>query len=331
MGSNQSTAGLKKQVDENANQTSNTVNGNGDDDGGSALFPKPTGKEYDEIEELAASLPRVIDDQSRAEVDEYMRSCDGGKGPAVACHAAAEYLSTFERKHKEAVELYKNACYRTKSSKKNDRATQGCEDMDDGTVGYAPSCFNLARFLMTGKGGTHFSHREGYENFERACKAKHTGGCLFLAKMLASPPGSFRGVTYDPMRAMELYQFTCDEGDSVACFTLAGMLLKGAHVDPSADNVSPMEAKGEVEITKRKGEIDRRRKLSDKRKIMPRDPPRAERLFQKACDRGHGPSCFNLAVMYNQGDEGVPVDLEKHEKYKKKTEEHVKMYGGLFN
>mmetsp|Transcript_6899 Transcript_6899/g.10177 ORF Transcript_6899/g.10177 Transcript_6899/m.10177 type:complete len:321 (-) Transcript_6899:161-1123(-) len=295
-------------------------------------FPRPSGSEYDDIDEVAASLPQIIDEESRAEVDEYLTSCDNGNGPAVACHAAAEYLSVFERKHKEAVELYENACYRNPpANSRADRLTQGCEDMGDGTVGYAPACFNLARFRMTGKGHTKFSHKEGFDNFERACKARHTGGCLFLAKMLVSPPGSFEGVNYDPYRAMELFQFTCDEGDSVACFTLAGMLLKGAHVDPSADNVSPQEARGEQEIKTRKGETERRRKSDDDRLIIKRDPPRAEKLFAQACDRGHGPSCFNLAVMYKQGDDGVPMNKEKHELYKKKTEKHVEMFGGLFN
>lgn len=147
--------------------------------------------------------------------------------------------------------------------------------------------------------------------------------------MLASPPGSFDGVPYDPKRAMDLFQFSCDEGDSVACFTLAGMLLKGARVDPSADRVSPQEAMGTQEFTREKGEADRRRKSNDKTTIIPRDPVRAEQLLIDACNRGHGTSCFNLAVMYYHGDDGVPKNMEKHEKYKKKTKEFAEMFDGV--
>ena len=141
----------------------------------SNAFLKPTGREYDKIDKLAASLPKVIDDKSRAEVDEYVRACDNGNGPATACHATAEYLSNFEQNHKDAVTLYENACYRRPKTALADRYTQGCEDMGDGTKGYPPSCFNLAKFRMTGRGGTEFSYLEGLKNFERACKGKHPG------------------------------------------------------------------------------------------------------------------------------------------------------------
>lgn len=39
---------------------------------------------------------------------------------------------------------------------------------------------------------------------------------------------------------------------------------------------------------------------------MSRDPPRALKLLEKGCSHNHGPSCYNLTVMYKQGDDGVP-------------------------
>jgi len=320
MGSSQSSS--SKSLQASAKETSVR------DENKNAFFT-PTGREYDKIDNLAASLNKVIDEKSRAEVDEYIRSCDGGRGPATACHATAEYLSNFEQNHKEAASLYENACTRIPKTKLADRFTQGCEDMKDGTVGYPPSCFNLAKFRMTGRAGTLFSHAEGYKYFERACKGKHPGGCLFLAKMLASPPNSFEGVPHDPKRAMDLYQYSCDEGDSVACFTLAGMLLKGSQVASTAERVSPQEAKGEIEFAHEQGESDRRRKDNEKTTIITRDPPRAARLLSEACERGHGTSCYNLAVMYFHGDDGVPKDMQKHEKYKKKTKEFTEMFDGI--
>ena len=43
----------------------------------------------------------------------------------------------------------------------------------------------------------------------------------------------------------------------------------------------------------------------------------------------HGPSCFNLAVIFNKGDAGVPANPELFQKYKDRTEELVEIHGGL--
>ncbi len=37
-----------------------------------------------------------------------------------------------------------------------------------------------------------------------------------------------------------------------------------------------------------------------------RDPESAQALFEKGCGQGHSLSCYNLAVMYKNGDTGVP-------------------------
>ena len=80
-------------------------------------YPSPTGHEYDAVDKLAAQLPNVIDDQSRQQVEDYKQACDGGKGPMVACFSTAEFISLFERKHKEAADLYRNVCFRPASDK----------------------------------------------------------------------------------------------------------------------------------------------------------------------------------------------------------------------
>lgn len=102
-------------------------------------YPTPTGKEYDVIDKIAAELPNVIDDESKQQVADYLEACDGGKGPAVACFAAGEYLSLFERKHKEAADLYRNVCHRPKSDKSPNTVEV------DGTKAYPAGCFNLAK------------------------------------------------------------------------------------------------------------------------------------------------------------------------------------------
>jgi TPR repeat protein len=128
---------------------------------------------------------------------------------------------------------------------------------------------------------------------------------------------------------MELYQKTCDNGDSISCYTLAAMLLRGDRVNKSADNVSPQEARGEVPLVKRENEPDRSRKEDDPY-FIPRDPKRAEKLLLQACETGsHVTSCHNLAVMYLHGDEGVAADPEKAEYFKQKTQEKIDIFGGF--
>jgi TPR repeat protein len=107
------------------------------------------------------------------------------------------------------------------------------------------------------------------------------------------------------------------------------MLLRGDRVNKTADNVSPQEARGEVPLTVRQNEEDRARGPDDPY-VIPRDPARAEKLLQQACDRGgHVTSCHNLAVMYAHGDDGVPADPVKAEKYKQLTKEKIDVFGGF--
>lgn len=287
--------------------------------------PIPTGNEYDIMDQIQADLPSVLDDESKAQVEEYIRSCNNGKGPMVSCFSTAEYLSLFERKHADAAELYHNTCFRPAK----DKSTNGVEV--DGTKAYPPSCFNLAQMRMTGKGRTKFSRKEGYEFFDRACRGGHGGACYMQAKMLLSYPGSLgEGVPYNPPKAAELLKHVCEENeDSVSCFTLATMLLRGSKVNSEADNVTPGEAQGMTELQKRENERSREKLSNDERTSLKRDPLFAEQLLQRGCSRGHAPSCYNLAVMYTQGDEGLEKNDEKAKEYQDKTEELVKRFGGF--
>lgn len=302
----------------------------GDDDAKGASpsdqrAPTPTGHEYDLMDQIVADLPNVIDDESKQQVEEYIRSCNNGKGPMVACFSTAEYLSLFERKHADAADLYYNTCFRPAK----DKSPNGVEV--DGTKAYPPSCFNLGQMRMTGKGRTKFSRSEGYQLFDRACRGGHGGACYLQAKMLLSYPGSLgEGVPYDVNKAAELLKYVCEEKeDSVSCFTLATMLLRGDRVNSEADNVTPEEARGMKALQSRENERSREKLSSDKRTSLERDPIFAEQLLQRGCSRGHAPSCYNLAVMYTQGDEGIEKSEQKAKEYQNKTEELVKRFGGF--
>jgi TPR repeat protein len=288
-------------------------------------YPTPTGHEYDAIDKIASELPNVIDDESRQQVEDYKQACDNGKGPVVACFATGEYLSLFERRHKEAADLFTNVCFRPKTDK-----SPNAMDVD-GSKAYPPGCYNLAKMMMTGKGGIPYDRLEGYRLLDRACRGDHGGACFLQAQILLTSPDALgKGIPHDPKKAMGLYQKTCDSGDSISCYTLAAMLLRGDKIHKQADNVSPQEARGETPLTKRENEEDRARTDDDSPYVIHRDPRRAADLLTQACETGgHVTSCHNLAVMYTHGDDGVPADPEKAELYKSKTQEQIGVFGGF--
>lgn len=63
--------------------------------------------------------------------------------------------------------------------------------------------------------------------------------------------------------------------------------------------------------------------------IEKRNPVKAMAFFEKGCNNNHAPSCFNLAVMFKNGDIGVKKNEEKFNQYSKKTTELVRTYGGM--
>lgn len=148
---------------------------NGSDKEEMPIYPSPTGQEYDTIDKLQSELPSLIDEESQQQVDDYKEACDNGKGPMVACFATAEFLSMFERKHLEAYKLYENTCTRPFK----DKSPNGKEV--DGTKAYPPACFNLAKMLMTGKGGVPVDRKRAYDTFDRACRAGHGGESFFFS------------------------------------------------------------------------------------------------------------------------------------------------------
>jgi TPR repeat protein len=325
MGASQSTS-APVTVREGSSNESKKDEANSTDKKNEALYPVPTGREYEALDRIASELPNVIDDESRQQVEDYRQACNKGKGPMVACFATGEYLSLFERKHKEAADLYTNVCTRPLT----DKSPNGVQV--DGTMAYPPGCFNLAKMKLTGK-GTPFDPLEAYRLLDRSCRGGHGGACFLQAQLLCTRPDSLgKGIPHDPRKAMQLYQQNCETlGDSISCYTLAAMLLRGDRVSRQADNVSPQEARGAAEVVVRENEPDRRRKSDDNESyVIERNPPLAAKLLQQACDMGsHVTSCHNLAVMYLHGDDGVPANEDKAEEYKRKTEEKIHQFGGL--
>ena len=60
-----------------------------------------------------------------------------------------------------------------------------------------------------------------------------------------------------------------------------------------------------------------------------RNPLKAVEYLDISCRKNHAKSCYNLAVMFRNGDKGIEKDNEKFEEYKEKTKQLAKLYGGL--
>ncbi len=60
-----------------------------------------------------------------------------------------------------------------------------------------------------------------------------------------------------------------------------------------------------------------------------RNPSVAAEYYKKSCNANHAPSCYNLAVLYRNGDTGIEKNEKEFEKYKDMTNKLVKQYGGL--
>ena len=136
---------------------------------------------------------------------------------------------------------------------------------------YPPSCFNLARQYLAGK-GTDQSDTEALKALERSCEsAGHAGACHHLGTMLLSKEDDGKGVKYDGVRGLKALTDACEEGDGVSCHLAGGVML---------------DESGRFKDVERKWGRGRGKE--------------AERLLVKGCEGGMAKSCFNLAVMYKK-------------------------------
>eukprot|EP00903_Cladosiphon_okamuranus_P009092 g8690.t1 len=198
-----------------------------------------------------------------AEYEERMRTfesdCNDGKGNAVACHQVGEFLSVVKNDFDKAGKIFEMNC---------------------NTREHAPSCFNLGRFLLAGKGLPQ-SDAKAEKVFDSACGKDHQPACLHLGFMHLYGGEGFKR---DMKKATEVLDSSCSGGLADSCNMLAKQLLR-------------QDGKGPI----------------------PRDPPRAKVLLEKGCSHNHGPSCYNLTVMLKNGDDGVPSDYMKYREFREKT------------
>jgi len=193
--------------------------------------------------------------------------CNDGNGDAMPCHQVGEYLSLVKDDFVRSAKVY----------------AKNCE-----TKGYAPSCFNLGRLHMTGKGVPQ-SDKIATGLFQKACNDGHLLGCYHEGVMLYSSydrqdsshedkEKSPEMAMKDKKQALKLFDGACKEGEIDSCYFAATHFIN--------------------------------------KKDASRDPKKAQEYFTRGCNANHGPSCYNLAVMFKNGDVGVPKDEAEFKKYK---------------
>lgn len=217
----------------------------------------------------------LVDDNYLAKMAGFESDCNDGKGEPSACHHVGEFYSVVTDEHSRAAKVYRDNCPR-----------------------YAPSCFNLARLHVAGRGVPQ-DDVEADRLFGKACsEGKHLAACYHqgVLAFLSSDGKGKSGAPRDDRKqqaALAMLDKNCKAGEVDSCYFVGSYLLNP--------------------------EVEKAR----------RSPVRAVELLKKACDGNHAPSCFNLAVLFKKGDTGVAPNEEQHLVYKDKTEELVQRYGGL--
>lgn len=220
----------------------------------------------------------LVDDAYIAKMAAFESDCNEGRGEPAACHHVGEFYSVVRDEHERAARVYRDNCSR-----------------------YAPSCFNLAKLYMAGRGAKQ-DDDEALRLFSKACKdgnhmaaCYHQGVLAFLAADGKNPHKPQQAQdSKKQQEALKLLESNCTTlGEVDSCYFVGSYLIR-------PDN-----------------EPHRR------------DPAKALELLKKACSANHAPSCYNLAVMFRQGEQGVSKDEKQFIFYKNKTEDLLGRFGQL--
>mmetsp|Transcript_7064 Transcript_7064/g.15304 ORF Transcript_7064/g.15304 Transcript_7064/m.15304 type:complete len:283 (-) Transcript_7064:99-947(-) len=244
--------------------------------------------------------PKALDPVYAERIAAYERDCADGAGSATACHHLAEFKGVVLNQWREAARLFEGACNHTRS----EYLTPGCVDMGDGTEAYPAACFNMAKLAFSGQKPTIVPQSDAVASkyFERACNpGGHTPSCYHLAMLKLAG----NGVARDTPQALKLLEEACEENEAISCYQLSGLLLRKSQPNGEATEKS----------------------IDDKLGVS-RDPEKAAELLEKGCNMGHAPACFNLSVLYKNGDDGVKADPKKFAIFKSITENLIKQQGG---
>lgn len=218
----------------------------------------------------------LVDDAYLTKMAAFESDCNDGKGEPAACHHVGEFYSIVREEYIRAARVYRDNCPK-----------------------YAPSCFNLAKFYLAGK-GVKQDDDEATKLFSKACKdgnhlaaCYHQGVLAFLSGDGKNPKNPQPKNDKMQQEGIKLLEKNCKDGEVDSCYFVGSYLLNP--------------------------ETEKHR----------RNPSVAIELLKKACDGNHAPSCYNLAVIYKNGDYGVTKDDGLFVQYKGKTEDLVSRYGNF--
>jgi len=170
--------------------------------------------------------------------------------------------------------------------------------------GDAEGCFKAGDLLLRDEMIPR-DEKRAFSYFERACKARHVGGCQGVA--LGHEHGI--GVAADPKRALKIYRAQCDAGDLDSCGYLGSLAAEGRLVFFAPDQAL---AQWDDACTRGSGSCCMQAgQLLAHSQALPADPARSLVFFQKACDLGEGPGCAILGETHEYGP--TAIDLAKAE------------------
>jgi len=220
----------------------------------------------------------LVDEEYELKMAAFEVDCNDGFGFGTACHHVAEFYSVVKDEHDRAKATFEKNCHREKNP-------------------YYPSCFNLGKLYLSGRGSIKQDDELAASNFKRACDNGHLQACYHqgVLKYLLND-GSGEGEVKNEKEqsaGIIVLEKACMDGELDSCY------FAGTHY-----------------INKQTSDTYR-------------SPVNAAELLTKACDSNHAPSCFNLAVMYKHGDTGVTPDPAKYESYRQKTQALVGETGSL--
>lgn len=245
----------------------------------------------------------LVDDAYDAKMTAFEIDCNDGKGEPSACHHVGEFFSIVKDDHKRAFNVYELNCNKS---------------------GYSPSCFNLGKLYLGGR-GVEQNDAAATSLFKKSCDGGHNSGCYHQALLMylnatpkASPPApssSSSSSSATPVEGKSSVTPTTIPTPTTAQKKVQAEALKIMEKNCTANNDSESCYFAGSFFVKKDSEQ--------------RNPNKSIEYFTKSCSSNHAPSCFNLAVLYKNGDTGIKPNPELFEEYKIKTNELVARYGGI--
>lgn len=169
---------------------------------------------------------------------------------------------------------------------------------------YSPSCYAFGKLVLAGKGVPQ-DDSKAEVIFDKACKDGNLPACYHQGMLMFTNARNEKTEVIDKNlqgQSLKIMENACLKGQSECCFFLGTLLIRSE--ESFKNSKYPLVSES-------------------------RNPAKAMTLFEKACKQNHGPSCFNLAVMFKNGDQGVDINEAKFNQYRDKTNELIKSYGGL--